>query len=213
MTARPNRRRGRESHRLASCALRSCSRLFSVCGSCDRGRRYCSASCSAAARRRSVRRAGRQYQRTERGRRLHAIRQARYRERQAHVTHHAQGGSPGSLGSDAPSCFVAPPRGDDGTQRPAPPDCALCGRHGELLRRCFRRSAPPVRRRTRTRQPHTRPKIGMREPAPPVHARAAAPSSCSGLRDVPHERPVAEGPALHSRPNTVFTGMTRVLHR
>jgi len=43
--------------------------------------RYCGAECASAARRGSLRRAARAYQRTERGRRLHADRQARYRAR------------------------------------------------------------------------------------------------------------------------------------
>jgi hypothetical protein len=76
-----------ESARLACCARLECRRQFSACGPCDHGRRYCGAECASAARRDSLRRAGRAYQRTHRGSRLHATRQARYRERLARVTH------------------------------------------------------------------------------------------------------------------------------
>ena len=62
-----------------------------LCSWCDRGQRYCSDLCSSLARRRSVREAGARYQQTPRGRRKHARRQARYRERcsaeQKKVTH------------------------------------------------------------------------------------------------------------------------------
>lgn len=89
----PNPRRNArvepENARLAVCARVDCRRQFSVCGRCDRGRRYCGAECAAASRRESLRRAGRAYQRTERGRQLHAARQARYRVRYAPVTHHS----------------------------------------------------------------------------------------------------------------------------
>jgi len=75
------------SNRLTTCGLVSCSRLFAVCGRCDRGRRYCSKECAALARRTQLRRAGRLYQASERGRQSHAARQARYRARRSRVTH------------------------------------------------------------------------------------------------------------------------------
>ena len=78
-----------ESARLAVCARLDCRRQFSACGRCDHGRRYCSADCAAGSRRESLRRAGRAYQRTQRGRQLHAARQARYRASRAPVTHHS----------------------------------------------------------------------------------------------------------------------------
>jgi hypothetical protein len=75
-----------ESNRLTTCLRPGCERPFAVCGGCDRGRRYCSDVCSSEARRAKQRVAGARYQATERGRRQHAERQARYLERRR-VTH------------------------------------------------------------------------------------------------------------------------------
>ena len=66
-----------------------CRRAQYLCSWCDRGHRYCSDRCRESARRRSLREAGRRYQQTPRGRRLHARRQQAYRERRRKkVTHH-----------------------------------------------------------------------------------------------------------------------------
>src|SRR5690606_12778981 len=82
--------------RLMLCAR--CSRQVWLCRDCDRGQRYCEGECRAASRRESVKRAGAAYQRGRRGRRLHAARAQRYRERKRataakfsdqKVTHHA----------------------------------------------------------------------------------------------------------------------------
>lgn len=76
-----------------------CEEVAYICSWCDRGHRYCSKGCSEQARRRSVRQAGRRYQRSARGRRKHADSQARYRRRLAasaqKVTHHGCHSSPG----------------------------------------------------------------------------------------------------------------------
>jgi hypothetical protein len=171
----PDRANEPESHRCTSCALRSCSRLFAACGSCDRGRRYCSRSCSVIARRSGVRRAGERYQGTERGRRLHAIRQARYRDRQARVTHHGRVASPRIPDPGAGPTSTAPqPHGSDrvraATPRegPALPDCALCGRHADFLRGCFGREVRLRRSRRRTRRAHSRPARRTRKPLSPA---------------------------------------------
>lgn len=85
----------REDYRLFSCLL--CHLLVSICSHCDRGQVYCSAQCSSSARSRSQREAGRRYQGTERGRRLHAARQARYLiRRESKMTHQ---GSPAAAAS------------------------------------------------------------------------------------------------------------------
>jgi hypothetical protein len=81
MAERTGQRSHRASNRLITCLLPSCARLFSACGGCDRGRRYCSGECARTARRVQQRRAGRIYQATDRGRLAHAVRQARYRAR------------------------------------------------------------------------------------------------------------------------------------
>ena len=66
-----------ESHRLFLCAR--CGAQVRLCSSCDRGQVYCGRVCAVSARRAGHREANQRYQRTERGRALHAQRQARYR--------------------------------------------------------------------------------------------------------------------------------------
>ena len=66
-----------------------CHRLVVICSRCDRGQRYCSGRCAQAQRRRSIREAGRRYQRTPLGARNNAARQKRWRVRiVTTVTHH-----------------------------------------------------------------------------------------------------------------------------
>jgi hypothetical protein len=66
-----------------------CHRLVVICSRCDRGQRYCSPHCAQVQRRRSVREAGRRYQRTPLGARNNAARQKRWRLRfVTTVTHH-----------------------------------------------------------------------------------------------------------------------------
>jgi hypothetical protein len=78
----------REDYRLFACG--GCQQLVAVCSHCDRGQVYCGSRCSAQARCRSLRGAGRRYQATDRGRRRHAARQARYlARRDAKMTHQA----------------------------------------------------------------------------------------------------------------------------
>lgn len=73
--------------RLLQCA--HCHALFVLCSRCFRGQRYCSAACRNAMRQQSLRRAGRRYQRSQRGRFQHTRRQQRYRTRGgSNVTHH-----------------------------------------------------------------------------------------------------------------------------
>ena len=66
----------------ASCRLFLCARCGKtvvICGHCDHGNRYCEAKCSEAARRHSVREAGRRYQQKRSGAIDHSRRQRRYR--------------------------------------------------------------------------------------------------------------------------------------
>lgn len=62
-----------ERCRTFSCEL--CELEVQICSRCDRGQRYCSATCAAEARRASIRRAGSKFQRTEPGRQGNARRQ------------------------------------------------------------------------------------------------------------------------------------------
>jgi len=71
------------SGRLYSCVL--CRRLTIICSRCDRGQIYCSPECSQKARRRKQRKANRDYQDTKKGRRKHAERTHRYRQRKRRV--------------------------------------------------------------------------------------------------------------------------------
>ena len=85
-----------------------------------------------SARRSILRRAGQRYQASGQGRGLHAIRQARYRDRRARVTHQASVALPGAADPGvAPRARrpsgVAPVAHElrRGRTQPAPPDCAL----------------------------------------------------------------------------------------
>jgi hypothetical protein len=118
-------RRMKPDYRLFLCAR--CRRQVALCSDCDRGHRYCSAACSRTRRRESVRAAGRRYQATPEGRRRHAIRQARYRLRQATarlgpqgVTHHTPS-EPGRSRELLPSRFPSAPVASRRV------DCSLCG--------------------------------------------------------------------------------------
>lgn len=95
--------------RLFLCAR--CRAQVFICRRCDRGQRYCAAQCASAARRESLREAGRRYQLTRRGRHVHAARARRYRIRHQFVTHH---GSPASPADD-----VLPPPPNDVAVAPA----------------------------------------------------------------------------------------------
>jgi hypothetical protein len=83
---RKMRRPDRESHRRFYCAR--CQAVVLLCRRCDSGQRYCGKACRTEARRESLRRAGRRYQRTPAGRASNAERQQRFRARRAaDVTH------------------------------------------------------------------------------------------------------------------------------
>ena len=70
------------------CRDPGCGRALALCTACDVPRaRYCGRACARWARRCRQRIASRRYQRSWRGRWLHAMRQQRYRERRKKVTH------------------------------------------------------------------------------------------------------------------------------
>lgn len=142
-----------------------CGRQAIVCRCCDRGQIYCNADCAGQARRRTLRGAGGRWQRTRRGRRLHAARMARYRAKRAAgsdvatlglspeerppeiVTHH--GSPPPAAGDLLADEVTAMPREDASLADPrgrAMPHCHWCGcscppplRRGFLRRRDRRR--------------------------------------------------------------------------
>jgi hypothetical protein len=74
-----------KSARLFLCGR--CRQQVLICSCCDRGQIYCVDGCADAARRQSLREAGRRYQRSRDGRFAHAERNRRYRARQKIVTH------------------------------------------------------------------------------------------------------------------------------
>lgn len=155
-----------ESHRLVTCGLDTCRRLFSVCRRCDFGRAYCSRECANTARRLRQRAASRCYQMSERGRRAHAERQARYRQRRARVTHRSLPEAPQSppasptelcVGADErstqealPTPWRSRPALGDGIAESDPAVasvllCIACGDPAEFLR-----NFPLQRRHART---------------------------------------------------------------
>ncbi len=84
----------------------SCYNRAIICSRCDRGQIYCSRDCAGRVRRARLLEAGRRYQATDRGRRLHAERNRRYRERNRRVTH--QGSAPEAIRREITSSDVAP---------------------------------------------------------------------------------------------------------
>ena len=108
-----------------SARLFNCARYHAqvvLCSCCDRGHRYCGSTCADTSRRESQRAAGQRYQDSRRGRRCHAARQGRYRQRQREqkekVTHQGSATAPGnaSLPSESKKPeqgLVAPPKQSD----------------------------------------------------------------------------------------------------
>jgi hypothetical protein len=68
------------SSRLFSCVR--CHQQAVICSSCDRGNIHCSKACSTASRTEKQRASNQRYQKTRRGRELHAKRAYHYRRRQ-----------------------------------------------------------------------------------------------------------------------------------
>ena len=106
--------------RLFLCALCRCAVI--ICSPCDRGQRYCGATCSRQARSCAQRAASKRYQNSRKGRLAHARRQAQWRARKKIVTH--QGSPPppcdGVLPSDE---ATAPQTGANQSCK-----CHFCGR-------------------------------------------------------------------------------------
>lgn len=70
--------------RLFNCVL--CHVQTVICSPCDRGNIYCGPICASLARRASLRKANQRYQSSLNGKRKHAERQRRYRQRQKKMT-------------------------------------------------------------------------------------------------------------------------------
>lgn len=107
------------SARLYNCAR--CHAQVLICSSCDRNNIYCISTCSRLMRALSRRMAGKRYQKSLRGRQMHAKRQQRYRARKKIVTHHTS--------SFQPSNDVLPPKPNERIKPPMRGDiyCHFCG--------------------------------------------------------------------------------------
>ena len=147
-----------------------CGREVVVCSCCDRGQMYCGGECSGQARRQTLHRAGRRWQRSSQGRRMHAARMARYRAnlakgsdvvvvgmpdegwRRKIVTHH--GSPPPATGDLLAGGATVMPRGDASPAEPPGPamtQCHWCGRCCLL----------PLRRGFLRRRDHRRGRVGQ----------------------------------------------------
>jgi integrase len=85
--------RSTEGLRVRRCFDPTCNALFTICASCDRGQRYCSAGCRKRVRQQQLRASGRRYQASAAGRHKHSQRQQSYRQRRCRprVTHQGPG--------------------------------------------------------------------------------------------------------------------------
>ncbi len=98
------------AHGAARLLMRArCATQVLLCRRCDRGQRYCSVACSAAARREHQREAARRYQRSPRGRAAHEARSRRWRLAQSadsdtglRVTHHGGSFEPTTVNDAVP---------------------------------------------------------------------------------------------------------------
>lgn len=144
-----------ESARLFLC--RRCCVQVRLCSRCDRGQRYCTPSCSSAARRIAQREAARRYQCSRAGRMAHAARSRRWRGRRrgiepgaaaladANIVTHQ--GSP-RRGADAPlpawtsNCAESSPPShcQQHAWLPAEPRAGVCRRCGTPLTDWVRQS-------------------------------------------------------------------------
>lgn len=113
-----------------------CRHPVLICSRCDHGHRYCAKNCARRRRRLSLRKAGRDYQNSSKGRHAHAARQRRYRARktaaqaieqaaqevaqQEKVTHQ---------GSPPPASSALLPSIPTDSQKPSPKrlSCHFCG--------------------------------------------------------------------------------------
>ena len=129
-----------EGLRPRHCCEPTCRAVFSVCASCDRGRRYCSEACRRRRRRAQTKAAGRRYQASAAGRQAHCCRQQTYRERQSRppVTHQAL----------APAITTTNP------SRSPLAKCAICGLSNPWSNP-FHRMVPRRRHRTRSAKVQT----------------------------------------------------------
>lgn len=120
-------KKNKKSARLFNCAR--CFQPVTICSRCDRGNTYCGSICSGRKRILNHRIANQRYQRSLKGRRKHAERQRRYRERKvATAKKVTDQGSPVLPPND-----VLPGRLNEA--RPVNTHCHFCGEPVSLLLR------------------------------------------------------------------------------
>jgi hypothetical protein len=130
-----------------------------VCTPCDRGQRYCGPDCSQAARREKQRASNRRYQSTERGRKLHNARQARYKDRQRNRLR--QTATDPEVTEQGYQEAVSQPL--DAKRQPARRSCMVCGApRTEFLRLEPKARRPKTLRHHRRRVPSTGPPVNAR---------------------------------------------------
>lgn len=108
-----------ESLRPRFCRAPGCRTMFFVCKSCDRGQCYCSHECRQISRLQQKRNANDRYQRTDKGKLTHRLRQCAYRRNQTRlsVTDH---GSTSQLQMRIKPASL-------------PPRCAICMRQSDWI--------------------------------------------------------------------------------
>jgi hypothetical protein len=155
------------SGRLFVCVRCGCEVV--VCSCCDRGQIYCGVDCARQARRQTLRGAGRRWQQTRRGRRMHAARMARYRAKLAQGSAGVAVGQPDETG---PREIVthhgspAPPTGDlvaGGATAMPRDDASLAELPGRAMTQCHwcgRCCLLPLRRGFLRRCDHRRGRVG-----------------------------------------------------
>ena len=140
-----------ESQRLFYCSRCRC--LVSVCLSCDRGQRYCSAQCAESSRREKLREAAARYRKTQKGKESARARQQRFRDRRSSVTH--QGPEFAQIGGDGEPKRQLPaaPVGIEGKAPIAYNQCRVCSSIGNG----FFRWAPSLPKRPRSTRSNRKP--------------------------------------------------------
>ena len=108
-----------------------CQQEVVTCSTCDRGHRYCHRGCARQALADSRRRAGQRYQKTRRGRLMHARRQHRYRLRVARRLAMAKKVTHQGFSARCPNALLPSDRErrrNGNHSRAAFVQCHLCGR-------------------------------------------------------------------------------------
>jgi len=119
--------------RQRTCNGTTCLVVFFICQHCDRGHRYCSASCREQARHRQRRAANRRHQQSEEGRLDHRDRQRQYRLRCRDGNNPEQTPESSTGVTDQGSPTIPFSGKIQPWEQPTPVRCRICGRTGRLV--------------------------------------------------------------------------------